>query len=169
MVCQPRQERSGTWWREPNIGLGMAGQTSEPNPLSAGIPSLPFPAFPQAKIWLSARNFFYVILFWEGKKTNKQILDINIIIVSNTWTTVVHMLLPSVAAMVNPSPQDTLVTIFPPNGPTRTWTHWCFLKSFTPNCPYLLQPKVIRRPRSAKTKIIWTKPLWHSYFLEEKW
>lgn len=63
------------------------------------------------------------------------------------------VLLPSVAAIVKPSPQDTLFTIFPPKGPTRTWTPWCFLKSFTPSCPNLLQPNVIRRPRAAKPAI----------------
>lgn len=35
------------------MGRGRAGQTSEPKPLSAGIPRRPFPAFPHAKIWLS--------------------------------------------------------------------------------------------------------------------
>lgn len=62
------------------------------------------------------------------------------------------MFSPSVAAMVKPSPHDTLFNIFPPKGPTRTWTPWCFLKFFTPSCPYLLQPKVIRRPRSVKSE-----------------
>ena len=50
MVCHARHERSGTWCREPKMGLGRAGQTSEPKPLSAGIPRRPFPAFPHAKI-----------------------------------------------------------------------------------------------------------------------
>ncbi len=58
---------------------------------------------------------------------------------------------PSVAAIVNPSPQETLETNFPPKAPTRIWTPWCFLKSFTPSCPNWLQPKVIRRPRSAQS------------------
>ena len=58
--------------------------------------------------------------------------------------------LPSVAATVNPSPQETLVMPFPPKGPTSSWTPWCFLKSFTPSCPYLLLPKVIRRPLSIE-------------------
>lgn len=67
MVCQPRQERSGTWWREPKMGLGIAGHTSEPNPLSAGIPRRPFPAFPHAKIWLSAitQNRWWSFGLWE--------------------------------------------------------------------------------------------------------
>lgn len=77
------------------------------------------------------------------------------------------MFSPSVAAMVKPSPQDTLVTIFPPKGPTRTCTPWCFLKSFTPCCPYLLQPKVSRRPRAAKPHITWNNVSlkhWHFFF-----
>ena len=50
MVCHARQERSGTWCREPKMGLGRAGHTSDPKPLSAGMPRRPFPAFPHAKI-----------------------------------------------------------------------------------------------------------------------
>lgn len=155
MVCQPRQERSGTWWREPKMGLGMAGHTSEPNPLSAGIPRRPFPAFPHAKIWLSASNKNR----WEWFLSKSHCTTLNakdrqkkkIWKICKFLEAQDHMISPSVAAMVKLSPHDTLVNVFPPKDPTRTWTPWCFLKSFTPSCPYLLQPKVIRRPRAAKS------------------
>lgn len=71
-----------------------------------------------------------------------------------------RQLSPSVAAMVKPSPHDTLVNVFPPKGRTRTWTPWCFLKSFTPSWPYRLQPKVNRRPRSGGSESQKSASVW---------
>lgn len=89
MVCQPRQERSGTWWREPKMGLGIAGHTSEPNPLSAGIPRRPFPAFPHAKIWLSAstKNRRWSLGQWL---LGRNLTATNIDIKSETYTNYCH-------------------------------------------------------------------------------
>ncbi len=78
MVCQPRQDRSGTWCREPKMGRGRAGQTSEPKPLSAGIPRRPFPAFPHAKIWSSAENtsqthsYLYILYILQAGERDKR-------------------------------------------------------------------------------------------------
>lgn len=57
---------------------------------------------------------------------------------------------PSVAAMVNSSPQETLITCFPPRGPPNRLIPRRFLQFPTPSCPHLLQPKVSSRPRSER-------------------
>lgn len=95
MVCQPRQERSGTWWREPKMGLGIAGHTSEPNPLSAGIPRRPFPAFPHAKIWLSAitQNRGQSFSSWEEiYATNTDVKSETCTDCCHRWTTGLYVL-----------------------------------------------------------------------------
>lgn len=57
MVCQPRQDRSGTWCRDPKIGRGHEVQISEPCGLSVGvIARRPLPPLPQAKMWLSGKK-----------------------------------------------------------------------------------------------------------------
>lgn len=57
MVCQPRQDRSGTWCRDPKIGRGHEVQISEPCGLSVGvIARRPLPPLPQAKMWLSRKK-----------------------------------------------------------------------------------------------------------------
>lgn len=57
MVCQPRQDRSGTWCRDPKIGRGHEVQISEPWGLSVGvIARRPLPPLPQANMWLSRKK-----------------------------------------------------------------------------------------------------------------